>query len=286
MTRLARIILCFSIVVSGSLISTGLFNGTLHAKVKNPWLPLETGLELGSFVAPIKSPAGDSIIQVLKIDPNHFNFRLTGTSFEKSSATRGAKEWARKNNLVATINASMFQRDNKTSVSLMKTHKQVNNTWVSKDKTIFAFDPKSPSLPKVQIIDRECQDFKKLRTQYRTLIQSIRMVSCKQENVWAQQSKISSIAAIGIDTFGHILFIHSRSPFSGHDFIANLLKLPIHLKRAMYTEGGPSAQLYVHSGNREFEFLGNFSSGKTPGGANKFAWPIPNVIGIQRIRNQ
>ncbi|MDP6712148.1 MAG: phosphodiester glycosidase family protein, partial [Nitrospinaceae bacterium] len=117
-------------------------------------------------------------------------------------------------------------------------------------------------------------------------IQSIRMVSCRGENVWQQQSKKWSTAAIGTDSQGRVLFIHARSPYTTHDLISILLNLPIELKQAMYVEGGPDAQLYINTGKKEFEFLGSYSSGSFEHDKNDVAWPLPNVLGIQRTTRE
>lgn len=246
------------------------------------WHALEPGLELGTFPAPLKSILGDSLVHVLRIDPAHFKFRLLNAS-ANGNQRHSAREWTQQYNLVAAINASMYQSDNLTSVSLMKTIGHVNNTWYSKDRSILVFDPNDDSLPAIQILDRDCQDVESLRKQYQTLIQSIRMVSCHGENVWTQQDKIWSTSAIGTDEAGHVLFIHVRSPYSTHDLINILLALPIQLKRAMYVEGGPKAQMYIQSRKLEMEFLGSYSTGSNENDANQIAWPIPNVVGIERI---
>lgn len=246
-----------------------------------PWVPLEPGLHLGTFLSPRKSITGDSLVRVLRIDPAHFKFRLLNASAD-DNRRRSAREWTQKHNLVAAINASMYQTDNLTSVSLMKTIGHVNNTWFSKDRALLAFDPREDSLPAIQILDRDCQDVDSLRKQYRTLIQSIRMISCDGENVWAPQDKMWSTSAIGMDADDHVLFIHVRSPYSTHDLINILMELPIGLKRAMYVEGGPEAQMYIRSHKTEMEFLGSYSSGSNENDANQIAWPIPNVVGIER----
>jgi hypothetical protein len=108
------------------------------------------------------------------------------------------------------------------------------------------------------------------------------MVSCHQENVWQRQNKIWSTSAIGWDGSGNILFIHVRSPYSPHDLINMLLKLPIGLKRAMYVEGGPDAQMFIHSNKKEYEFIGSYSSGSHESDRNQIGWPVPNVVGIKR----
>jgi len=247
------------------------------------WILLEPGLEFGAFVSPDKSPVGDNLIRILKIDPKRFQFRLLNASASPGSKRLSAKQWVRQNGMVAAINASMYQADKLTSVSLMKTFGHVNNRWYSKDRALLVFDPKKKSLPQSQILDRDCQSVDQLRTLYHTLIQSIRMISCDGKNVWEQQDKKWSTAAIGMNQQGDILFIHVRSPFSTHDLIDNLLKLPIQLKRAMYVEGGSEAQMFIHSGKTEMEFVGSYSTGATETDANTLAWPIPNVVGITRL---
>ncbi|MCF8719786.1 phosphodiester glycosidase family protein [Nitrospina gracilis] len=247
-----------------------------------PWVQLEPGLQLGTFLAPQKSIAGDSLVRVLRIDPARFRFRLLNASADQNKR-RSAREWSQEHQLVAAINASMYQADNLTSVSLMQTIGHVNNTWYSKDRALLAFHPTKQGLPPVQILDRDCQDVDTLRARYRTLIQSIRMISCDGSNVWQQQDRIWSTAAIGTDENGHVLFMHVRSPYSTHDLINILLELPIHLKRAMYVEGGPEAQMFIQSGDQQMEFLGSYSTGSNENDANLIAWPIPNVVGIERV---
>lgn len=269
------------VLVAGVLGVAGVVGPS--AQAKEAWLQLEQGLELGTFVSPQPSDVGDSRIRILRIDPAFFSFHLLNASAEPSARRQGAKEWATKHNLVATINASLYQADNKTSVSLMRTGNHVNNGHLSRDKTLLVFDSRNNSLPNVQIVDRDCLDINEILGHYASLVQSIRMISCKGENVWAQQSKRWSTAAIGMDGQGRILFIHVRSPYTTHDLIEILLQLPIGLKSAMYTEGGPVAQLYVHSGEREYEFLGSYSTGSNENDGNTIAWPIPNVVGIARI---
>ncbi len=248
-----------------------------------PWVLLEPGLHLGTFVAPQASVAGDSLIRVLRINPKFFQFRLLNASATDGHKRLSARDWAKKHSLVAAINASMYQKDSLTSVSLMKTVDHINNTWYSKDRALLAFDALDPKLPEVQILDRDCQDVESLRTRYQTLVQSIRMVDCKGNNVWKPQDKIWSTAAIGMDQNGNILFMHVRSPYSTHDLIQHLKALPIGLKRAMYVEGGAEAQMAIHVGKTEMQFLGSYSSGSNENDSNQIAWPIPNVIGIVRV---
>jgi len=243
----------------------------------NSWQLLEPGLELGRIST--SSDSSVSTINVLRIDTHHFKLELFNASAQ-DNVLLTPKQWAQANGLVAVINASMFQEDLSTSVSLMRTERHTNNSYQSKDNTILAFGPATPRVPEVKIIDRQCDDFDTWKTKYTTLIQSIRMISCKGRNVWRTQSRKSSVSAVAMDQQDRILFIHTKDAFITHNLINILLQQPLNITRAMYVEGGPQAQLYIDSGGRKYEFTGSIGALFTSG-AN-LAWPLPNVIGVER----
>lgn len=243
------------------------------------WKTLEPGLELEVFHSPQYPDSIKADITVLRINPEKFKLQLFCSSAPGNGQLLSTKQWCQKENLVAAINASMYQTDYKTSVSLMKTSKHINNPRLSKDKTILAFDPKQSALPPVKIIDRQCEDFNIWKKKYSTFVQNIRMVSCDRRNVWAQGTTAWSIAALGTDTLGQILFIFSSKPHTVHDFCNSLLKLPISISRGMYLEGAHIAQLTINTKNYKSELWGEYtgmgySPSETPA--------IPNVIGVVR----
>ena len=244
------------------------------------WQKLAVGLEIGIFDSPQPAEIGDSKIRILRIDPGRYELKLLNASVSKKGRSLSVRQWCRQNGLVAAVNASMFQADYKTSVSLMRTRTHVNNPRLSKDMAILAFDRLSDGVPEIKIIDRQCEDFKIWKNKYGTLIQSIRMISCKGKNVWRQQPQKWSTVAIGIDKADRVLFIHVGSPYSTHDLINILKKLPIDIARAMYTEGGPQAQLYIKTGEHEYEFTGHSEIDFSNNANSLFSWPIPNAVGI------
>ena len=63
-----------------------------------------------------------------------------------------------------------------------------------------------------------------------------------------------------------------------------LLELPIGLKQAMYVEGGADAQLYINTGKKNFEFIGSYSTGSREHDENSYSKPIPNVLGLVRLK--
>ena len=245
------------------------------------WEVLEPGLEFGTGHAP-GSP--EARIHLVRIDPARFELLLLNRSASPDGVAHTAHEWAQLNGLAAAINASLYQADHSTSVALMKSRTHTNNPRLSSHNAVLLFDRLENTVPPVQIVDRTCRDLATVRGRYAAMVQSIRMISCTGANVWSEQPENRwSTAAVGMDQLGRLLFIHVRSPLSTHDLIDALLALPVGLREAMYVEGGPEAQLYVSSGGREFEFVGSQGS-SFAGIENTAALPIPNVLGVRRIR--
>ena len=282
MKRILLFILsCFIASIGSPLAGADQQAGEAASKSATEWQTLADGLEFGIFESPQKSEIGDSKIRILRIDPQHYELKLVNASVSKKGRPLTAKQWCRENGLIAAINASMYQEDFKTSVSYMRTRTHVNNPRLrEKDMTILAFDRLSAGVPRVKIIDRQCENFKLWKNKYGSLVQSIRMISCKDKNVWRQHPKKYSTVAVGTDKSDRVLFIHVGSPYSTHDLINILKQLPIEIARAMYTEGGSQAQLYINTGDREYEFTGHTEIEFSNNAKSLFSWPIPNVIGV------
>ncbi|HJZ86824.1 MAG TPA: phosphodiester glycosidase family protein [Polyangia bacterium] len=237
---------------------------------------LEPGLELGVFNGPTGA-VGDRRIYIVRIDLAHFTLKLLNASAPGEGRIHTAREWCARAGAQAGINASMF-RDDGRSVAMMRTRTHVNHPTLSRDQSVLAFDRLQPGHPDAMLIDRECDDLGALGRAYGTLVQSIRMLSCRRANRWTPSPRRWSTAAIGTDGRGRVLFIHARSPWPVHHLIQALIALPIDLRRAMYVEGGPEAQLYVHAGTEELERVGSFETGFNENDDNARAWAIPNVV--------
>lgn len=243
------------------------------------WLPMAEGLFLGEFDSPQGSDSNDAKITIVKIDPGYYDFKLLSAS-EHNDTALTVPQWAQKYNLVAAVNAGMFQEDMRTSVGYMKNYGHLNNPSLNHNNTVFVFNPADSAVKPAQIIDRACQDFEELRGKYHSLLQSIRMINCRQENVWNPQPRKWSIAALGADKDDNILFIFTRSPHTVHDFINILLLLPISIYNAMYLEGGPVATLYFSAGDIRFVKSGNFETALAGNDTINTFWAVPNVLGI------
>lgn len=242
------------------------------------WVTLSPGLEWGSFLAPEPSAAGDSRVRVLRVDPEQLELVLLTATQTPEGLPRTARDWATREGLLGVINASMYAEDHLTSIHLMKTATHTNNGRLGRDKAVLGLGATAPGLPAVQILDRECGDFDALGDQYPSQVQSIRMLGCAGENVWEPRDQEWSHAVIGQDSRGRMLLIHSRSPWSTHDFIDLLSGLPLDLVRLQYAEGGPPAQLFVNAAGQLHELVG---MSRTPGDDSSRPVAIPNVIGVR-----
>lgn len=252
----------------------------LPAPPATPWRALEPGLEVGRFEGP-PGGSGDGIITVVRVDPSRFELRLLNASAPGEGTSRTAREWALRVGAVAAINASMYQEDLRTSVSLMRARAHVNQRRVSKDRAVLAFDPLGPGSPSIRLIDRDCDDLDALAPGYGALVQSIRLVSCMRKNVWAPAPRRTSAAVVGVDGAGRLLLVHARTAWPTSTLADGLLALPIDLQRAMYVEGGAEAQLFVSAGGQELELVGAFE-GVPALAQNGDAWPVPNVLAVLR----
>ena len=246
----------------------------------SPWNRADEGLWVAEFDPPPGFEKLSSKITVIKIDPKFYSLRLLCSS-ELGREKLTARDWCEKYKLTAAVNAGMFQEDGLTSVGFMQNYSHMNNPRIAKTNTVLAFNPVDAGLPEVRIIDRECDDFQALRKQYHTFIQSIRMISCEQQNVWTPQPAKWSILATATDAGGSVLFLFSNAPCAVHDFIDAVLALPLSIRNAMYLEGGPQASLYFSVGNMTVERNGGWEAGNlNENSPFNFSFPIPNVIGV------
>lgn len=270
---ISSILICLAVVSSNAISEEG------------PWRKMGNGLFLGQFDPLYDHPVKDSKIFVLKIHPRYYSFKLLCAS-ELGKMRLTPKEWCKKYNLVAAINAGMYQQDGLTNVGYMKNYSHLNNPRLnSAYKAVLAFNRVEVGVPEIQIIDLTCQDFEALRPKYQTFVQGIRMISCRQENVWSQQDRRWSLAVLGVDKEGHVLFILSEAPYSGYDFNRVLLSLPLSIFNATYLEGGPEASLYFSAAGMELEKVGIYGTDLKGSAVRSSAGPIPNVIGISRKPN-
>lgn len=246
------------------------------------WVKLEPGLDFATFEAPKHSELGDSLIRVLRVDPHIRELVLVGGfTLPAGQGVGSARQWSELMGLSAAINASMFREDYLTSTHGMRAGTLINNPNRGEALATLVFGPRLPGAAPAAILDVSCEDIDALARGYENVVSSIRMLSCRGEDVWGQSQRRWSHAAIGEDSAGNILFLHARSPWSTHDFIENARVVLPELVNLQYAEGGPEAQLYVHAGGLELEAIGSYETGFYEKDDNRRAWEIPNVVGVK-----
>jgi hypothetical protein len=105
------------------------------------WIGLDDGLWFGSFDLPPGYAIEDAKINIIRIDPEKYAFKLLCAA-ELDHNNLGIKEWGERYHLVAAINAGMFQTDYRTNVGYMKNGNYVNNPDIHPDYfSVFAFNP-------------------------------------------------------------------------------------------------------------------------------------------------
>lgn len=261
--------------------------GSTYSQISG-WQQLEQGLDLGHFKAYQQTPAGDSTIIILRVDPSMYELVLLSAGEGVDQKNLTVRQWCSKYSLLAATNAGMFGTDYTTHVGYMKLGSYVNsNTVIKKDyRSAAAFGPIHDSLPPFRIFDLDENSIDTIVANYQNVVQNIRLIKRPGENRWSKKSKMWSEAALGEDSQGRALFIFSRSPYTMYDFNNILLSLPIDIVSAQHLEGGPEAQLYLKSGDFEIDQCGSFETGFFESNRNIVRYPIPNAIGIRKTKGK
>jgi hypothetical protein len=146
-----------------------------------------------------------------------------------------------------------------------------------------AFDPVDPASPPVIIAGRDCAgfDLPRLRTRYRSIVQSYRLVGCDGEAIAWKDVKAYSAAGVGVDRDGRLVLLHARAPHQMRDLSRTAATLE--LAGAIFVEGGPEATLVVRGRDGEVARVGSFETGFIEHDGNRVEWDLPNILGVERI---
>lgn len=251
------------------------FNSAYCNSVKQ--LKLDRGLVFYNFKGSYRDKGYD--IYILKIDPNYFSLRLLMSS-KLNISPLSLRQWAKKYNLIAVINASMFWEDKRTSTGFMKNKDYINQRIINKKfRGFLVFNPNQKNIPQVDIIERGyTKNWDKLLNKYDTVIQNYRMIGENRKNLWQMDIASYSVSAIGIDRLNNVQFIFSYLPLSIHELNNILLDLPINIKSCIFTEGGNTSGMYIKYRDFEKDLHGYSRIDIFNQNPNKPE--IPNVIGV------
>ena len=102
--------------------------------------------------------------------------------------------------------------------------------------------------------------------------------------MWALQPRRWSEAAIGVDGQGRLLLLFCREALPMAELARRLLAAPLDVRGLSHVEGGPEASLSIHTGGIDLDLCGSYETGFREDDTNNIQWPIPNVLGVQRVR--
>ena len=251
------------------------------------WKRLVTGLDLARVVLSFPSqdngdaalvgvfgPAGGkATATLLRIEPEHVVFTLHMAS-EKGFVPLA--DVAVRDNLVAAINAGMFQQDHITGTGYLKNASHTNNARVAANYgAFFVAEPYSKEMPRARLIDRHEGDWQRTIAEYGIVMQNYRMNSLGGEVLWKRRDRLHSMSVLSQDIQGRVYFIFCPDMVQGTDFAAELLKLPLQLRTIMYLEGGSEAALLVRAGDVDRVETGRHLWGKGLG------LSLPNILGVR-----
>ncbi len=246
---------------------------------ENPWIELGGGLELGRFpLTGLDSPPTQ--VHVLRIDPRRWELTLLGLP-RGEAVGYTARQWSRRESLVAAINAGMYQADYRTHSGYMRADGTVFSRGTNGYLSAAAFDPVNPKDPPFRMFDLDDDPLSTVLARYRRVVQNLRMVKRPGENRWTSQERRWSEAALGEDAEGRALLIFCGAPLPLDRLIDQLLSLPLGLVAAQHLEGGTQAQFFVAAGGQTIELVGGYEGVFPSPAENRQAWPIPNVIGVR-----
>jgi hypothetical protein len=165
----------------------------------------------------------------------------------------------------------------------MKTPSTVNNKrWNKTYESVLLLDGTAAPLPRAKIMDRSDLNETILKS-FGTVIQNLRLIKNPGINVWEQQSRAWSEAAIAEDRSGNILFLFSRKPYTMFEFNEKLLQAGLNVVRAMHVEGGPEASLSLCADTKKLHLAGRSETALHDAEDESMVQiAIPNIVGVKR----
>lgn len=249
------------------------------------WINLMDGLQFAELDMPEKSIVNDSKLSILKVDSRKFDFEFL-TASERGRKMRTAPQWGTEFDKNVIINAGMYSYNRTHSnKGYMKNYNHFNNPKKSTYyNAMLAMHPKDKQKAPFEIIDITCQDWEKVKYQYHSFCQGMRMISCTGEGMqfMKRPDQSCSMVLASTDNEGGLYIFFVRSPYTHRDMIKHLHGLPLNIRTTVYLEGGPEASLYVNTGDTIIAKYGSYVSNTCDNDDNDHFWEIPNVIALKK----
>ena len=261
-----------------ALLATTLCLGASAPAPAVAWRPLRPGVSYAALRLVRQPSFGDGLLHVIRVEPGRASVAAYASS-EESVPPLTAAEWAHRKQLAVVINAGMYGPDHRTHTGYFRLGPHtLAPRWVAEYKSVLLL-PGSSQQPRACLVDFAPAD----RSRYDrsgTVLQNLRLIEFPGHNVWAENGREWSEAAIASTRTGELLFLFSRTPLSMHRFNDLLLGLGLEIERAAHLEGGPEASLSIHAGGVDLDLSGSYETGFVLDDDNRSQWPLPNVLGV------
>ncbi len=266
------------LILVGSLVSLCL---AAEGQALEAWRYLGKGIEYGVFPVYSAMEQETTTLHVVRLDPEQVRLKLILAS-EQDKKSRTAGGWCKDFNLVAAINAGMYQGDYLTNVGYLRNGSYVQNKyWHRRHKSALAFGPRKIGLPAAVMVDLDEPSIRRRLNDFDAVVQNLRLTKCDGVSVWDRSEKKWSEAAVGMDRAGRILFLFCRAPMTMKRFNETVRSLDLNAVCLMHLEGGLLASLSIRTERLSLDLAGSYENViQVTGGAGE-QWPIPNVIGVQ-----
>lgn len=243
------------------------------------------GLQYAELDAPEKSVVNNSKLTILKIEAAKFDFEFL-TASERGKHPRTAPDWAGEFDKNLIINAGMYKYNkSQSNKGYMKNYNHLNNPVKSTYyNAMLAMHPKDKLKAPFEIIDITCRDWEKVKHDYHSFCQGMRMISCDGEGMEFSKRPDQSCSMVlaATDVTGNLYIVFTRSPYTHQTMIKYLQGLPLNIRTTVYLEGGPEASLYINTGDTVIAKFGSYVSNTCNNDDNDHFWEIPNVIGLKK----
>lgn len=241
---------------------------------EDPWVELEPGLEMAQFDSQTRVPLDGGDLTVLRVDPTRWRLLVLGPDRRETPRSLSPGRWSRRHDLVAVINAGMYQGDGSTHVGYCQVDGVVANAAANGYRSALALDPVAGDDPAFRLFDLDETPLAEVAARYATVLQNLRLIKRPGENRWQPSDKRWTEAALGEDARGRALLIHCALPRSMHELNEILLALPLDLAAAQHLDGNTAARLWVDHPRA----AGQWHQARGGDGGSA----VPNVLGVQR----
>ena len=230
---------------------------------------LAPGLELLRFDVDTREAHPEGEVHVLRVDPERWRLDVLVSARHADGDKRTLASWGREFDLVAAINAGMYQGDGSTHVGFCQVDGEVLNAGANKYLSAFVCDPFDTVDAPFAVVDLDETPLDALRLRYRTVVQNLRLIKHARRNRWSPTRDRWREAALAEDASGRALLVFCARPLAMHDFNELLLALPLEVAAAQHLDGSSAAGLWI----RDLEA----GTGRAAtGGA-----PVPNVLAVR-----